>query len=102
MKKFDKADWQIDGGMDPDTVVSHFQRIFSWLDAKGFLTEEGKEVLEFGIDTSVSLHERLITREAFEFLDAAYDDYLKCNPYTEDGDSSILEKMFTDYKKKIM
>ena len=98
MKIIDKASWQIDGGIRSSIVVAHFKRIFSWLEAKGLLTQEGKEVLEFGIDDSVSLHERLVTPEALAFLDAKYDDYLKCNPYGKDSDSSALEEIFADFQ----
>ena len=98
MKIIDKASWQIDGGFPPYIVVTHFKRVFSWLEEKDLLTQEGKEILEFGIDDSVSLHERLITPEALAFLDAKYDDYLRHNSYGEDEDSSALEAIFTDFQ----
>ncbi|MCL2103318.1 MAG: hypothetical protein FWH25_04705 [Syntrophorhabdaceae bacterium] len=98
MKIIDKASWQIDGGIQPSVVTAHFKRIFSWLEAKGLLTQEGKEVLEIGIDDSVSLHERLVTPEALAFLDAKYNDYLIHNLYGEDEDSSALEAILADYK----
>ena len=101
MKIIDKASWQIYGGLQPSIVTAYFKRIFSWLEAKGLLTREGKEVLEFGIDDSVSLHERLVTSEALAFLDAKYDDYLRHNPYGEDEDSSALEEIFADYQLTI-
>ena len=100
MKIIDKASWQIDGGIQSSVVVAHFKRIFSWLEAKAMLTQEGKEVFEFGIDDSVSLHERLVTPEALAFLSAKYDDYIKRNPYGEDEDSSALETIFADYQKQ--
>ena len=98
MKIIDKASWQIDGGIQPSVVVAHFEQMFSWLDKKGMLTHEGKEVLAFGIDESASLHERLITLEALAFLETKYDDYLKHTPYGEDNDSLSLEVIFADYQ----
>jgi len=98
MKIIDKASWQIDGGIQPSVVVAHFKRMFLWLDDKAMLTHEGKEILAFGIDESVSLHERLITPEALAFLETKYDDYLKRNPYGEDNDCLSLEVIFTDYQ----
>ena len=98
MEIIDKASWQIYGRIQPSVVTAHFKRIFSWLEAKGLLSQEGKEILEFGIDESVSLHERLVVPEALVFLDAKYDDYLKHNPYGEDEDSSVLEAIFSEYQ----
>ena len=68
MKIIDKASWQIDGGIQKSLVVQHFRNIFLWLNIKGMLTPEGKENLEFGIDESISLNERLITPIALDFL----------------------------------
>ena len=98
MKIIDKASWQIDGGIQPSVVVAHFKRIFSWLEEKTMLTQEGEEILAFGIDESVSLHERLVKSEALDFLDAKYDEYLRRCPYGEDIDSSALEAIFEDYQ----
>ena len=63
------------------------------------LTQEGKEILAFGIDESVSLHERLSAPEALAFLNAKYDEYLRHNPYGKDKDFSVLEEIFADYQK---
>jgi len=95
----DKAAWQIDNGVQPSVVITHFKRLFSWLAAKDMLTAEGKEVFEIGIDDSASLHERLVTPEALAFLLSAYDEYIKNNAYGTDTDSSVLESVYAGYLK---
>jgi len=101
MKVIDKASWQIDGGIRHTDVVAHFRKIFTWLATKGLLTAEGKEIMEIGIDESVSLHERLVTSEALSFLEATYDDYVKSYPYGTDEDSSALEKSYAAFQQPV-
>lgn len=96
MEIFDKASWQIDGGIEADIVVAHFERMFKWLDGKNMLTAAGKEIFESGIDDNVSLHDRLVTPEAAAFLLASYDDYIDRCLY-EDDDLSVLETVYKDY-----
>jgi hypothetical protein len=100
VKVIDKAAWQIDNGLQSTIVVEHFKRLFLWLDSKDMLTEEGKELLKAGIDGSVSLHERLITSKAMDFLDMSYDSYMKSNTYGTDKDSSALGMLYERYQKQ--
>ncbi|MDE6642198.1 MAG: hypothetical protein K2K63_16935 [Acetatifactor sp.] len=77
---FDKAAWQIDGGVPEELVVSHFKIVFLWLDKHDMLSAEGKEELEDGIDDCVSLNEELVTEDGIDFLENCYDDYLIVYP----------------------
>ena len=90
----DKASWQIDGGIENETVVAHFKKIFKWLASKKLLTAEGQEILELGIDKSISIHERMVTPEALTFLKVNYDDYLKQCPYGTDLGASMLDAIY--------
>ena len=77
MKVYDKASWHIDNGEDKDEVLSRFSFLFAYLEKKNMLTDEGKEIFELGIDSSISLHERLVTDEGKKFLEANIDELLK-------------------------
>lgn len=73
MKIYDKAAWHIDGGEKKEDVLKRFSIIFSYLAKNNMLTDEGKEILELGIDSSVSLHERMVNESGKTFLDNEYD-----------------------------
>lgn len=76
LKSFDKAEWQIDGGIPEDLVVNHFNLVFAWLDKHKMLSDEGKEEYEFGIDSEALLNEELLTQDGIKFLDECYDEFL--------------------------
>ena len=102
MTIYDKAVWQIDGGIPEDLVVSHFRTVFDWLNSHNLLSEEGLEELEDGIDECAVLHERLVTKEAAAFLDACYDQYLMAiakDKYGIDHKGEELEKIYQNYRK---
>ena len=101
MKIFDKAAWQIDGGIPTDVVVKHFNIVFTWLDKHEMLSDEGREEFEDGIDDCASLNEDLVTPEGSDFLDKNYDNYLKVlrdGKYGKDFNAVELEKIYLDYK----
>ena len=79
MKVFDKALWHIDAGEDKEVVLAKLQTVFDFLAEKDLLSEEGQEVLEFGIDDSVSLNEDMVTEEGAAFLDKHYDEVINCD-----------------------
>jgi hypothetical protein len=76
MRIFDKAQWHIDAGEPKAEVVAKIKTVFRFLSEHGLLTDEGKEVFNTGIDSSVSLHERLVNEEGAQFLEAHYDALL--------------------------
>ncbi len=73
LKIYDKAQWHIDAGESSEVVISKFKAIFAFLASKELLQSEGKEMIELGIDGSISLHERMITDIGKKFLDVCYD-----------------------------
>ena len=77
MKSYDKAAWHIDAGEDKNSVISRFTDVFSFLEAKNMLNDEGMETLEYGMDSSVSLNSNMVTDDGEKFLDAYYDVVLK-------------------------
>lgn len=100
MKIIDKAAWQIDGGVQEETVVKHFKNVFSCLNLHGMLTEEGKEEFEDGIDDSASLNEDLITPEALEFLEKYYDTYIASIEYGWDEGCKGLNDFYKSYLER--
>ena len=70
---YDKAQWHIDAGENSEAVIRKFEAVFQFLKAKGLLQREGEEMLEIGIDSSISLHERMVTEKGKEFLKTCYD-----------------------------
>ena len=76
MKIFDKAQWHIDGGENPSSVTNKFLVIFDLLNEEGLLSDDGMEILELGIDSSVSLNEKMVTGIGFEFLEKYYDEVI--------------------------
>ncbi|MBO5004018.1 MAG: hypothetical protein J6D03_01945 [Clostridia bacterium] len=99
LKIFDKAQWQIDGGITEELVVNQFNLVFLWLDKHKMLSDEGKEELEFGIDCEASLNEELLTIEGVDFLDKYYDDFLAVISKDRYGKDDSIDELDNLYKK---
>ena len=99
MKTYDKASWHIDGGEKESAVVSRFKTLFLFLADKNMLNAEGKETLEFGMDSSVSLNSTMVTAEGKAFLDAYYDIVLYQNPKEIKKNLQAAYKLFMDKAK---
>lgn len=76
MTIYDKVQWHIDGGESREDVISKFNSVFSFLAQNQMLSEEGKEQLECGIDSSASLHEDLVNEVGNRFLKKYYDNVI--------------------------
>ena len=97
---YDKAAWQIDGGIPAKLVVSHFNIVFKWLKDHNMLSADGEEEFEDGIDDCASLNERLVTKEGAAFLDKCYDDYIVTvakDRYGMDFGGEMLEEFYHKY-----
>lgn len=77
LKIYDKAQWHIDAGEAVSTCITRIKTVFEFLNKKDMLTEEGKEILETGIDSSISLNEKMVTESADCFLTEFYNDILQ-------------------------
>lgn len=91
VKVFDKASWHIDGGEDPKKVVTRFKDIFICLKKLRLLNDDGLEVLDNGMDDSISLHQGLVTDEGYDFLTNYYDKSII---------ASELKKNYEIFKKE--
>lgn len=79
MKIFDKAQWHIDNGENQLEVIAKFQKVFLFLNTHHMLSLDGLEVYELGIDSSISLNEKMVTQEGFDFLNKYYDEVVNCD-----------------------
>ena len=95
MKVYDKAAWHIDGNENAVEVVDRFRAIYSFLDSKKMLSEDGKEILELGIDSSISLNSSMVNSEGKAFLDAKYDVITNQDPKRI---KATLKDEYEDYK----
>ena len=77
MRIFDKASWHIDAGEDKEKVISRFKEIMDFLYKHHMLSDEGVELFEIGVDSSFSLHERMVNEIGLAFLTENYDSLPK-------------------------
>ena len=95
LKVYDKAQWHIDAGEDESIVIKKMNALFDFLDKNGLLNAEGKEILEIGIDDSVSVHERMLSEVGNKFMKSKYDLVIDTNA---DEFFETLEKSFEEFK----
>lgn len=75
-KVYDKASWHIDAGEPKDSVLAHFKFIMNWCKQNNLLSDEGEEILGFGIDDSISIHSRLLNERGNLFMTKYYDTFI--------------------------
>ncbi len=86
MKIFDKAQWHIDSGENSSSIIKKFSAIFEFLNEEGLLSVDGIEILDLGIDSSISLNEQMVTEKGFKFLEKYYDEVIN-----DDCDEIVYE-----------
>ena len=97
LKIYDKAQWHIDADSDPEKVVRKMRALLHFLNEKKLLSEEGREILEFGVDSSVSINERMLTKQGNKFMEEIYDSVI--NSEGEEF-SEKLQKEFEKFSDK--
>jgi hypothetical protein len=73
LKIYDKAQWHIDAGENSKAVIDKLKVVLEFLDKEGMLTSEGKEIMDLGVDSSISIHERMLTDKGRNFMESNYD-----------------------------
>ena len=96
LKVYDKAEWHIDAGENSKVVISRFKLIMNFLKAKSMLSNEGEEIIDIGIESSISIHERMLTNSGKEFIESYYDNIINKN------ENEIPETLEEEYNKFIM
>lgn len=94
MKIYDKARWQIDGGIESEMVVAHFKFIFDWLKEFNLLNEYGIKTLEDGIDDEAILTDEMLNIGGKNFLDSYYDEYISQIQYGVQENADLLEQLY--------
>lgn len=96
IKVYDKAQWHIDAGENSESVVAKIKAVFEFLNSKELLSSEGKEILNLGLDSSISLNERMVTDVGKIFLDKYYDAVIN---NSTDNIINALEKEYVVFNK---
>lgn len=93
---YDKASWQLDKGMSKTRVIKHFSFIFDFLKQNDFLNENGLEIMDIGIDTSISLNDSLLNEKGNVFLAKYYDEMLELNGYNTKKNRAFLDNKLNE------
>ena len=91
---YDKASWHIDECVPKEIVLKHFEQMFTWLNNKNMLNDDGKEILNIGIDESVSLNENMLTSEGNKFMDSYYDKIVSESLYDVSKEEKLLDECY--------
>lgn len=94
---YDKADWQIEGGVRSSEVLKHFKMIMNWSEKNHLLSDEGLEILSFGIDDSISLHSRMFTKRGNAFMEKFYDKYISSTEVQESMNDDLKSIALCQY-----
>lgn len=100
MEVYDKIAWQVDGGIDEQVAINHFEFMFKWLNDNDLLSKQGKEILSFGLDGSESLSDNDVTTEGSQFLKRYYDKYIGSIAYGINEDITLLDSMLLELRSK--
>lgn len=94
LKIYDKAQWHIDAGENSGAVIDKLKAVLEFLDKEGMLTSEGKEIMDLGVDSSISIHERMLTDKGRNFMESNYDKimYLSAKNITIALEQAINKK----------
>lgn len=95
-KIYDKASWHIDNGCDKSEVIKKFENVLSFLNANSLLSNDGKEIFELGVDSSISINESMLNKIGNEFMTKYYDSVIND---TSDTIGEKLSDMFKQFNK---
>ena len=95
MKIYDKVQWHTDAGESAIEVITKMKMVFSFLNKHHLLSDEGMELFQFGIDSSASLNENMVSSEGKMFLNQYYDQVINANA---EQISIRLEESYSQFK----
>lgn len=75
-KVYDKAAWHLDAGEPKSKVLAHFNFIMAWCHKNNLLSDEGDEILEIGVDESISINSRMLNERGNLFMAKYYDSFI--------------------------
>ena len=81
---YDKVSWHFPDGKscrNLEAAQIHFDALMSWLQSQYLLSEEGREVMEFGVDSDFSLTSYMLTDMGNRLLTACYAEWVSTVTY---------------------
>jgi hypothetical protein len=83
-KVYDKVSWHFPEGEncpDVETAKAHLKVVMKWLREKNYLTKEGEEAYDIGIESDFSLTSALVTKQGNAVLQECYERWLNSIDY---------------------
>jgi hypothetical protein len=93
IKVYDKVSWHFPEGQNcPSLEVAkvHFIVVMEWLKENYLLSDEGKEVMELGIDSDFSITSSMLNTKGNKVIKRYYSDWLKAIDYTKKPNLNLL------------
>lgn len=101
MVVFDKVSWHYPEGHgcpSLDAAKLHFIAVMAWLKKNNLLSDEGKEVLELGIDADFSIVSSMLNAKGNDIFKQYYSNLLKSINYSNKIDLHVLDDALLEYK----
>lgn len=95
-KVYDKAFWHIDNGCDKSETIKKFENVLSFLNNNSLLSDDGREILGFGVDSSISITESMLNRSGNEFMTKYYDSVINESSAVIGEKLSVLYRQFRE------
>ncbi|GAA0087682.1 hypothetical protein ACV3X1_01720 [Clostridium perfringens] len=94
MKVYDKAKWHNNGENNELNVKAYFQNLMELLLKNNMLSEDGREILDIGIDNDFSLNSKLVNEKGNLFLGKNYDEILSSIDFNNKISIDNIDKFF--------
>ena len=95
-KVYDKASWHIDNGCDKFETIKKFENVLLFLNDNSLLSDDGKEIFGFGVDSSISITERMLNKSGNEFMTKYYDSVINESSAVIGDKLSVLYRQFRE------
>ncbi|MBI6002165.1 hypothetical protein P5E64_00215 [Clostridium perfringens] len=94
MKVYDKAKWHNNCENNELNVKAYFQNLMELLLKNNMLSEDGREILDIGIDNDFSLNSKLVNEKGNLFLGKNYDEILSSIDFNNKISIDNIDKFF--------
>ena len=91
---YDKVSWHHPEGQNCPNLEAakvHFRFIMKWLKENSLLSEEGEEILKFGICANFSITSPMLNGKGNNILEKHYSNWLKTVDYPKNISLNILD-----------
>jgi hypothetical protein len=99
---YDKVSWHYPEGQNCPNLEAakvHFIAVMAWLKQNNLLSDEGKEILELGIDADFSIASSMLNAKGNDVLKKNYSIWLKSIDYSNKIDLHVLDDGLREYTK---